>query len=141
MIEVNNWPIKIRETSWANAEHHDFEFHALDGRGIVGVAEAKCRSGKYTEAYFEKEGLLVERERYEGLMSAWGDLGALVILVLLTADEKVYMISFNKLTPLIPDLEVAGSYMLKDDHGKRPTNKGGWILPLEYMTYVGENNE
>lgn len=139
LIDANGWPITVKETARFPAESHDFEFHS--DKGVVGVAEAKCRKGKYTEAYFKREGLLVERERFEALKGAWFDIGALVLLVLMTADNKIYVISFNELEPLIPKLRLVGSWMLKDDHGRKKTDKSGYILPLKHMTYLGECDE
>jgi len=137
LVEINGWPITIKETPWSKAESHDYEFVVNDGL-IMGVTEIKCRQNDYDEKFFRRRGWLIENRRIESLRSAWSSIGAFVMFGLLTADEEPYVISMQKLEVNLHKLKRAGSWMLKDDHGRRPTNKTGMIVPLNMMTYIGE---
>jgi hypothetical protein len=128
------------ETPEEDRESHDFNVYHQEG-GLVGVGETKCRAHGYTEKFFRCNPVLVERERASKLYWKFHVFGLEVLLVLMTSDWKVYMITLRRLLAGEGDWPEAQAGMLKDNHGQQGCDKSGVLVPLKHYTKVGEKNE
>ena len=126
---------ELKESKEKDHESHDFEvWH--QGR-YIAVGEIKCRNGKYRWEYFKENGWMIARERLTKLRQHDKD-GKHVMLVLRTSDGFVMYTMLKTLMENYKLLKKAPDGWCKTDHGTKPKDEHGLIIPPELLRKAGQ---
>ena len=126
--------LSIKETDGEEAMSHDFEITC--GDSLVMIGEVKCRN--YSEEFFLSQGWLLSSERVQALGETYYEKGMPVFYGFMTSDGAVYLITHESLLLKWGSLDAAPNRYMKNDHGTKPTNETGRIVPLNMMTKVND---
>jgi hypothetical protein len=114
---------------------YDFSISIGTSGDYIGIGEVKSR--QYTRRFFEENGWVMEDQRINSLQQLMPQ-GGMFMLVLHTSDDWMFAVSNKKLLPARPNLKACEPKHMTDDHGKKATDKTGFIIPFELLTSIPE---
>lgn len=115
-------------TKTAQFSHDDFVIE-----DDWGCGEIKCRT--YDTLFFKKHGWVMDNVRIRNLRER-GYPDERVILGLMTLDNDVFIVSLEKLKRNKKQLKPAPQKCMKDDHGRKQSDRKGFIIPFNLLTKV-----
>ena len=126
---------EIVETDRSKHLSHDFNV-SHDGKWVA-VGEIKCRKEQYNLEYFKLNGWMIAKERLSKLREHDGK-GKHVMIVLRTSDGFVLFVMLKTLMANGKRLTPAGEGSCKTDHGSKPKDEHGLIIPFDLLKRMGK---
>jgi hypothetical protein len=118
----------FQETLQELVEPHDF---VLMHQGkYVGVLEVKCREGRYTKDYLVENGALMETSLLNKMRTDHHKYGRHVLFAMRSSDGVTFITNLKTLMQNRDQLQNAPDGAVKDNHGKKDTDRGAVITPI-----------